>query len=47
MSINIWKKRSPECHSVDFVMPPVSCNSNVASSRSYMEKLACFSEVFL
>lgn len=25
---------------------PTSCNSNVASSRSYMGKLACFSEVF-
>lgn len=24
---------------------PASFNSNVASSRSYMEKLACFSEV--
>lgn len=25
---------------------PVSCNSNVASSRNYIEKLACFQKFF-
>lgn len=29
-----------------YASPTPSCNSNVASGRSYMEKLACFSEVF-